>query len=433
MNLYTRVKSRELTLYTVTLLLMVTSNHAIAELHSRLGGQAYYDDVLNITWLTDANYASTTGYSTDSLGRLSWDDSMSFVVSLNTDNHLGFSDWRLPRIEPVNGIAIDYNFTHDGSTDFGYNISAPGSVFAGTIASELSHLFHNTLGNPSRFDFNGGETGACQPSNCLLNTGPFQNLASNVYWAETEFANNTDLSWLFRNNDGIQAATLKFNLYYAWPVRDGDVLDSDTDGITDDLDNCPSVANPDQLDNDTNGVGDLCELPRIAGFWSSSVEVGQSVTLFIFGEYFDTPAGGMPQVSIGGVNIPLVSAVDSNLLLARFTITTEMIGGAVTISNALGEVSALESFAPASTGLAINGIWPSQASVSDIVFVFGQSYDTTPGATEVRINGLLSTVAQVVSDTLVLFMVPTGAETGPITVSTLTEMATAPVDLLIVP
>jgi hypothetical protein len=36
--------------------------------------------------------------------------------------------------------------------------------------------------------------------------------------------------------------------------------DSDLDGIGDEGDNCPSVANPDQLDSDSNGLGDACEL-----------------------------------------------------------------------------------------------------------------------------------------------------------------------------
>ena len=37
--------------------------------------------------------------------------------------------------------------------------------------------------------------------------------------------------------------------------------DSDGDGITDDVDNCPTVSNPDQGDIDGDGTGDLCDLP----------------------------------------------------------------------------------------------------------------------------------------------------------------------------
>ncbi|MDR4512262.1 MAG: thrombospondin type 3 repeat-containing protein [Nitrososphaeraceae archaeon] len=36
-------------------------------------------------------------------------------------------------------------------------------------------------------------------------------------------------------------------------------IDSDGDGILDENDNCPFVANPDQLDSDGNGIGDACD------------------------------------------------------------------------------------------------------------------------------------------------------------------------------
>ncbi len=39
----------------------------------------------------------------------------------------------------------------------------------------------------------------------------------------------------------------------------GACVDSDGDGICDDVDNCPKVPNPDQKDSNGNGVGDVCE------------------------------------------------------------------------------------------------------------------------------------------------------------------------------
>lgn len=34
---------------------------------------------------------------------------------------------------------------------------------------------------------------------------------------------------------------------------------SDADGVQDNLDNCPSMANADQVDTDNDGMGDICD------------------------------------------------------------------------------------------------------------------------------------------------------------------------------
>lgn len=44
--------------------LIAASGGAQAALHDR-GGGLLYDDVLNVTWLQDANYAMTSGYDAD--------------------------------------------------------------------------------------------------------------------------------------------------------------------------------------------------------------------------------------------------------------------------------------------------------------------------------------------------------------------------------
>jgi hypothetical protein len=55
------------------------------------GNGMIYDDVLNITWLQDANYAKTSGHDAD--GRMTWNESMAWASSLIFG---GYDDWRLP-------------------------------------------------------------------------------------------------------------------------------------------------------------------------------------------------------------------------------------------------------------------------------------------------------------------------------------------------
>ena len=56
-----------------------------------------YDDVLNITWLRDFNYAKTTGYDAD--GLMTWSAANTWAASLSVG---GFNDWRLPTFDPNN-------------------------------------------------------------------------------------------------------------------------------------------------------------------------------------------------------------------------------------------------------------------------------------------------------------------------------------------
>ena len=64
-----------------------------AALVTRLSGQAVYDTDLDITWLSDANYAETSGFDCD--GLMVWNNAISWIRIFQFGGH---DDWRLPEI-----------------------------------------------------------------------------------------------------------------------------------------------------------------------------------------------------------------------------------------------------------------------------------------------------------------------------------------------
>ncbi len=182
-------------------ILLLVSVQVNAALLSRLGGLAYYDDVADLTWLTDANYSQTSGYDAD--GIMSWDDGNAWAVSLNIN---GVTGWRLPKTEPIDGITSnDRNDSHIGTEDRGYSISAPGSLYEGTTASEIAYLFYNTLGNFAVCDLSASTVSTCsrtQGSYGYTNTGPFSDINTDFYWTETTFVPQVDSAWYFNFGTG---------------------------------------------------------------------------------------------------------------------------------------------------------------------------------------------------------------------------------------
>jgi len=184
---------------------LVLSTSANAALISRLGGLAYYDDVNDLTWLADANYAMTSGYDAD--GLMAWDQAMNWVSGLNVG---GVTGWRLPDTIDVGNDGATYTNLYQG-VDYGYNITAH---------SEMSNMFYNVLGNISFFDTSGAGP---QAGWGLTNTGPFSNLQAGVYRSATEYAPNTSDAWGFDMNNGGQGSAGKTVTSYAWAVYSGDV------------------------------------------------------------------------------------------------------------------------------------------------------------------------------------------------------------------
>ena len=151
---------------------------ATAALHDR-GSGLIYDDVLNITWLQDANYYAAT--TPGSSGQLTWQTANTWAENLT---YGGYDDWRLPTLRPADGIAFHPTFSlgqvinlatyYGGDLDSGFNITRP--------TNELAYMFHVTLGNNGAFTAQGTpRPGSSGQDWGVTNSGPF-NLPNLWYW-----------------------------------------------------------------------------------------------------------------------------------------------------------------------------------------------------------------------------------------------------------
>lgn len=174
-------------------------------LQSRLGGQAVYDACLNVTWLVNANLPATlplgiSGIQSD--GSMYWPTAASWIQALNATAYLGFSDWRLPVVRPINGTAFVGSATtqqqNTGQIDLGYNISAPGTLYAGSTATELPFLFYNELQGQGIYSVTGSSQAAQLPGGGT----PFQNISlTNRYWTGTAYSTNGAYAFDFAHGD----------------------------------------------------------------------------------------------------------------------------------------------------------------------------------------------------------------------------------------
>ena len=172
---------------TTALILSTTANAAlVGRLAATEGGavyQAYYDDVADLTWLADANYAMTSGYNTD--GRMSWSSAISWAASLDIEGKTG---WRIP-------------------TGAGY---CDNSI---CTYSELGNMFYNVLG---------GEFGQSITVTHNTNFDLFTNLYSDSYWSSLTNWWDENSIYLDTTN-GIQTLAPDSSRFFAWFVYSGDV------------------------------------------------------------------------------------------------------------------------------------------------------------------------------------------------------------------
>lgn len=166
--------------------------------------EGWYDTVLGITWLADANYTQTIGESAD--GRIKWADALVLADNLQL---YGIDAWRLPSVTDTGSIGCDFAFS---GTDCGFNVD--------TSTSEMSYMYYVTLGNKAYYD-TGGNPG--QAGWGLTNTGPFVNLQNFSYWADKLYTPDTSAAWHFDFILGHQGGVGLTSPQNFWAVHDGDV------------------------------------------------------------------------------------------------------------------------------------------------------------------------------------------------------------------
>jgi len=164
------------------------------------GGGLIYDDVLKITWWSNA---AQGGVFENWGGAKAWAEGATLG---------GYSGWRLPSAYNVGTSTICINFGCSSSElghmfyfNFGATANAP--ITDGSNTANLK-LFQNLTGGANLYalneEFNATTAGEYDPLTCVMTPG-----------SET-------CAWLFRN-DGLQSYGGKVQPMLAWAVHDGDI------------------------------------------------------------------------------------------------------------------------------------------------------------------------------------------------------------------
>jgi len=174
------------------------------------GGGLIYDDVLDITWLQDANYGAGSSYddgSNTTDGRMTWDNAVAWADTLvyhDSVRNVDYSNWRLPdTLQPDPSCTSQIDRPPYGTQSTGF----------GCTGSEMGHLFY----------VDGGLTAGQSILGSATLTSLFTNMQSYLYWSGLEYAPNSTVGWYFGMNVGNQMTSEKFFDFHAWAVRPGDV------------------------------------------------------------------------------------------------------------------------------------------------------------------------------------------------------------------
>jgi len=215
---------------------MGMASTATAELCERAGGAAYYDTVLDITWLADANFLATSGIHPN--GQMPFGVAKTvWIPLLNDQNYLGINTWRIPKWFDMDAEHCDYNW--DGGTDCGWNMHP--------MSSENWYNYSVNMGLKSQWasreDFLSEPPIEQHPWGAdNHDTSPFFNVQAhykarryhNDNWCEDRVDENGDPDHAigFHYEYGGQHCDGVGSTGHIWPVVDGDVVEGAGDMTT---------------------------------------------------------------------------------------------------------------------------------------------------------------------------------------------------------
>jgi hypothetical protein len=206
--LFWEIMMKSFILYSISIFIFFSAQ-SNAALISGLGGEVVYDTDRDITWISNANLATTNSFGLaydsnlgahpsdintnnytgliNSDGRMNWSGAMFWIDGMNSENYLGHNDWRLPTA-----------LLPDGSECGGF-----------CTESELGHLFYHEWGG----SLSSGD------SDLAL----FSNVMPSAFWTSTvsELSSNHVTDFTFRI--GAQTDIFKHSNIFALAVRDGNV------------------------------------------------------------------------------------------------------------------------------------------------------------------------------------------------------------------
>jgi hypothetical protein len=164
-----------------------------------------YDDVLNITWVRDANLCVTLDNCVNGGGgggSMTWDDANAWADALVFG---GFNDWRLPYASVSAGAGPTLSLS-----------SCTGAGGADEVAcrdNEMAYMFYYNLDGTAGFPETGTQTAVGGEMLTGIQPG---------YWSGTH-AVLGGLVWPFHFDGAISQPNSVIGFLFAWAVRPGDV------------------------------------------------------------------------------------------------------------------------------------------------------------------------------------------------------------------